>query len=66
MSKDAVVNPSYTAKHLPLTSLSEIYRQALEQAEQAEAVAWINYLRARESRLALERDCYRVTLLPLE
>lgn len=51
----------FDTRHLKSDAIEEIYRQTLEQSEQAEAIAWINYVRAREARVAVERDRKRVT-----
>jgi hypothetical protein len=56
----------FESKHLTPDQIREIYRQTLQQSEEAEAVAWINYLRARNARLTVEFDLERVTRTPCE
>lgn len=56
----------FELKHLSQDQIREIYRQTLAQLEEAEAVAWINYVRARNGRLAVELDLKRVTRIPCE
>ncbi len=56
----------FDPKHLTTDQIREIYRQTLQQSEEAEAVAWINYVRAKNARMAIEFDLNRVTRTPCE
>jgi len=56
----------FDPKHLNQGQIREIYRQTLQQSEEAETVAWINYVRAKNARSAVEFDLERVTRTPCE
>lgn len=56
----------FDPKHLTTDQIRDIYRQTLQQSEEAETVAWINYVRAKNARLAVEFDLERVTRTPCE
>lgn len=56
----------FDPKHLTTDQIREIYRQTLAQSEEAETVAWINYVRAKNARMAIEFDLNRVTRTPEE
>lgn len=56
----------FNRQHVAEDGLRAMYRSALEQSEQHECDAWINYVRARAARIAVEQDLERVTRTPRE
>ena len=54
------LEPAFSPLHLSADQVDQLYRDADAQAEAQEAVAWMNYVRARAAREALRADWERV------
>lgn len=50
----------FTPEHLSAEQAEQLYTDAYAQAEAQEAVAWMNYVRAKAAREALKADWERV------
>jgi len=51
---------AFTPRHLSGEQIDQLYADADAQAEAQEAVAWMNYVRAKAARTALQEDWLRV------
>jgi len=51
---------AFMPRHLSGEQIDQLYADADAQAEAQEAVAWMNYVRAKAARAALQEDWQRV------
>jgi hypothetical protein len=58
------MNEIYTPINLSREQSDQLYADAYAQAEAQEAVAWMNYVRAKAAREALKVDWERVQACP--